>query len=157
MARILIVDDDSLVGGALGRLLAGIGHECTYAADASHARHQLQTSRFELMLCDINMPGESGIELARHVLKERTDDVAVVMATGVDDADVAETALELGAYGYLIKPAGRNDHRFERSAAAQSGDRSQTPSVSAGESRQRTDARASSLPRGNDPTSRQSC
>ena len=39
------------------------------------------------------------------------------MATAVDDADVAETALELGAYGYLIKPAGRNEVRITVSNA----------------------------------------
>ena len=116
MARILIVDDEPRIRDALGRILEGIGHECTRAASASQARDELRTSRFELVLCDINMPGESGLDLARHVLSEHAD-VAVVMATAVDDADVAETALELGAYGYLIKPTGRNELRITVSNA----------------------------------------
>ncbi len=116
MAWILIVDDEPQIREALGRLLKASGHECTYAENAAQARDELRKSPCELMLCDINMPGESGLELARYVLKECTD-VAVVMATAVDDADVAETALELGAYGYLIKPAGRNEVRITVSNA----------------------------------------
>jgi putative two-component system response regulator len=116
MARILIVDDEPQIRDALGHLLQGIGHECAYAASATQARAALQAVRYDLMLCDINMPGESGLELARQVLNEHAD-LAVVMATAVDDADVAETALELGAYGYLIKPAGRNEVRITVSNA----------------------------------------
>ena len=116
MARILIVDDEPQVRDALGHLLQGMGHECAFAASATQARAALEAIRYELMLCDINMPGESGLELARQVLKERSD-LAVVMATAVDDADVAETALELGAYGYMIKPAGRNEVRITVSNA----------------------------------------
>jgi len=116
MARILIVDDELQIREALGHLLEGVGHECTYAASATQAREELQRRPCELMLCDINMPGESGLELTRQVLEERAD-VAVVMSTAVDDTGVAETALELGAYGYLIKPAGRNELRIAVSNA----------------------------------------
>ena len=115
MARILIVDDEPQIRDALGHLLQGTGHECAYAASTTQARAALQAVRYELMLCDINVPGESGLELARQVLKEHAD-LAVVMATAVDDADVAETALELGAYGYMIKAAGRNEVRTTMSA-----------------------------------------
>jgi len=116
MAMILLVDDEPQVRDALGHLLAGMGHECVHAASAAEARTALRAIRYELMLCDINMPGESGLELARYVLREHTD-VAVVMATAVDDAEVAEVALELGAYGYLIKPAGSNELRITVSNA----------------------------------------
>jgi len=116
MARILVVDDDPKVRDALGNLIEGLGHDCTCVASASQARDELQAGRFDLMLCDINMPGESGLDLARHVLRSGPD-VAVVMATAVDNADVAETAIELGAYGYLIKPTGRNEMRITVSNA----------------------------------------
>jgi putative two-component system response regulator len=108
MATILIVDDDPQIRDVLGRILESVGHECTHAASAAEARAALQAGHCELMLCDINMPGESGLALAQHVLKQRAN-VAVVMATAVDSTGVAEAALELGAYGYLIKPAGRNE------------------------------------------------
>ena len=71
MARILIVDDEPQVRDSLGHLLQGMGHECAFAASATQARAALEAIRYELMLCDINMPGESGLELARQVLKER--------------------------------------------------------------------------------------
>ena len=116
MARILIVDDEPHFRTALGHLLKGSGHDCTYAGNAEEAKDSLKKSSFDLMLCDIKMPGESGLELAREVLQER-EDIAVIMSTAVDDTDVAQTALELGAYGYLIKPAGRNEIRIAVSNA----------------------------------------
>ncbi|MFH1811403.1 MAG: HD domain-containing phosphohydrolase [Pseudomonadota bacterium] len=116
MARILIVDDELQIGRVLSRLLEGGGHTCVHVECTQAAREALAASSFELMLCDINMPGESGLDLARSVLKQR-DDVAVVMSTAVDDAEVAEVALEFGAYGYLIKPASRNQVRITVSNA----------------------------------------
>ena len=116
MARILIVDDEPHIRTALGHLLKGSGHDCTYAGNAKEAKEALKKSPVDLMLCDIRMPGDSGLELARDVLQER-EDIAVIMSTAVDDTDVAQTALELGAYGYLIKPAGRNEIRIAVSNA----------------------------------------
>ena len=56
----------------------------------------------------MNMPGESGLELARELLTDKND-IAVVMVTGEDDADLAQTAIALGAYGYMIKPFKPNE------------------------------------------------
>jgi len=107
MAKILIVDDEDRVRRSLAHLLGRGGHECLQAGNAAQAREVLARNPCELMLCDLNMPGESGLDLARDVLS-RGDDVAVVMLTAVDNTDMAEAAFELGAYGYLIKPASRN-------------------------------------------------
>jgi len=103
MARILIVDDEPDVRAALERLLRGDGHLAQHAGDLTEARRLLAEESFELALCDVHMPGESGLELVRQVLSERAD-VAMVMVTGADDPGLAETALELGAYGYVVKP-----------------------------------------------------
>jgi len=108
MAKILIVDDEAQIRKSLGHLLAREGYECSFAASTSQALDELQKGPCDLLLCDINMPGESGLVLARKALTEHTD-MAVVMVTAVDDTTVAETALEIGAYGYLIKPVGRNE------------------------------------------------
>ena len=116
MAKVLIVDDEAEIQVAFGRLLKRSGHECTFASSASEAREQIERDSFDLMLCDINMPDESGLELTRKVLQER-DDIAVVMATAVDDTAVAEEALELGAYGFLIKPSSRSELRIAVSNA----------------------------------------
>jgi putative two-component system response regulator len=78
------------------------------AADATEARRHLQAQEFALILCDVNMPGESGLDLVRHVLREYPL-TAAVMVTGLDDPQLAGIALEHGAYGYIIKPFESNE------------------------------------------------
>jgi len=63
------------------------------------------------VLCDVNMPDGSGIDLLRTISAQRPD-IATVMVTGHDDARLAETALDLGAYGYVIKPFAPNELRI---------------------------------------------
>ena len=103
MAHVLIVDDEPEIRELLGRLLRDDGHSTDFASDGAMARRKLEEETFELVLCDVNMPGESGFELVRHVIGKH-DDTAVVMVSGVDDPRLAESALELGAYGYVVKP-----------------------------------------------------
>ncbi len=104
LARILVVDDDDLVRKLLVRILTRAGHTCVGAANAPEARRLLaESDAFEVLISDVNMPGESGLELVREALETHRD-VAVVMITGADDPDLATTALELGAYGYVLKP-----------------------------------------------------
>ncbi|MDE3225110.1 MAG: response regulator [Nitrospirota bacterium] len=107
-ANILIVEDEDATRRLLGRLLEGYGYTCTLAADAQEARRQLGKQEFALILCDVNMPGESGLDLVRQILKEypRT---AAVMVTGLDDPQLANMALESGAYGYILKPFETNE------------------------------------------------
>ncbi len=103
MARILIVDDEPGVREALRRLVADEGHVATVAGDTTEARAELGSASFELILCDVNLPGESGLELVRDVVAIRTG-IAFLMVSGADDPQLAETALALGAYGYIVKP-----------------------------------------------------
>ena len=103
MAHVLIVDDEKGVRDLLRRVLEADGHTTATAPDVATARDELRRDRFELVLCDVNMPGESGIDLVRDALSEHLD-LAVLMVSGMDDPQLAETALELGAYGYVVKP-----------------------------------------------------
>jgi putative two-component system response regulator len=103
LARILIVDDEPAIRSALQRLVKADGHVTAVAADAEEARMHLARDAYELVLCDVNMPGEGGLGLARDVLSDGGS-IAVVMISGADDPRLAETALELGAYGYVVKP-----------------------------------------------------
>lgn len=108
MASILIVDDEEQIRRMLSRILERHGYACTVAADAREARKCLEAQAFDLVLSDVNMPGESGVELARHIDSEY-EDTAVIMATGVDDPQVADTAIQVGIYGYIIKPLDMNE------------------------------------------------
>ena len=108
MANILVVDDEESIRHLLGRMLLMGGYKCTLAADAAEARKFIKDRNFELILCDITMPGESGIDFIRYVAAEYPD-TATMMVTAVDDPEIAETALEVGIYGYLIKPFNANE------------------------------------------------
>jgi putative two-component system response regulator len=100
---VLIVDDEAGVRESSARILRAQGFDCELAADAAAAREVLQQRSFDVALLDVNMPGESGIELLAH-LRVEYPTLAVLMVTGEDDLGLATTAIELGAYGYLVKP-----------------------------------------------------
>ena len=106
--QIMIVDDEEPVRRLLGHMLKMNGDTCTLAADAKEARTFLKDQKFDLILCDVNMPGESGIDFIRYVLSVYPE-TAVIMVTAEDDPDVADSALEIGAYGYIIKPFESNE------------------------------------------------
>jgi putative two-component system response regulator len=102
-ARILVVDDEEPIARLLARVLDQHGYTCTTVASAAAARAALEATPFELMLCDVTMPGETGLELIRDVLGKH-DGLAAIMVTAHDDAALADQALDLGAYGYVTKP-----------------------------------------------------
>jgi len=108
MARILVVDDEAAIRRLLGEMLDMSGYKCALAADAADARTFIRDQGFDLILCDVNMPGESGLDLIRYVLAEHQE-TAVIMVSAVDDTDIAETALQIGAFGYIIKPFRHNE------------------------------------------------
>lgn len=106
MARVLIVDDDDLLRRSLRRTLERAGHTVDEASDVESARAALARSEPDLVFCDLNMPGESGLELVRSL---NDTGIAVVMLTGLDDPAIADEALATGAYSYLVKPLGPNE------------------------------------------------
>ena len=108
MPQILIVDDDEAICRLISRLLNTKEYGCTIANDAGDAHNEMKDQNFDLILCDINMPGESGIDFIRYSLGKHPE-TAVIMVTGVDDQKIADTALTIGAYGYVIKPFKPNE------------------------------------------------
>jgi putative two-component system response regulator len=108
VARVLVVDDEAPIRRLLTRLLARHGYECTEAADTLEARSKLDGDEFQLVLTDMNMPGDSGMELIQDVIANHPN-TATVMVTGQDDTALANAALELGAYGYVVKPFQGNE------------------------------------------------
>ncbi|MBI5585147.1 MAG: PAS domain S-box protein [Deltaproteobacteria bacterium] len=105
--KILIVDDESSLRSVLQKLLAPQGYTCFQAADAPAAQVILDREKIDLVLCDLQMPGESGLDLSRWIKKEHPNS-AIIMVTGVDDPQQAQIALEIGVYGYIVKPFERN-------------------------------------------------
>jgi putative two-component system response regulator len=106
--RVLVVDDEEPMRRLIARIVDRAGHAVETAADAAEARMWLANSDFALVICDLSMPGESGSDLIRW-LRTAHPEIAVLMATGTDDREVADTVLASGAYGYLLKPFKRNE------------------------------------------------
>jgi len=108
LPRILVVDDEEEVRRLLARLLERAGYSCEVARDATEAQELLTKGDFDLLLTDMDMPGESGLDLIRKT-SAKYPELATVMITGLDDTALATSALELGAYGYIIKPFESNE------------------------------------------------
>lgn len=100
--HLLAVDDRPEVVRLIERSL-GEDYACEAATSVAEARAKLAEEPFELALCDIQMPGTSGLVLVEEIAGEHPE-IAIVMVTGVDDPEIAERAFQLGAQGYLVKP-----------------------------------------------------
>ena len=101
-ARVLAVDDRAEQLRIAERALGG-NFEFSFARNVEEARERLAAGSFELAICDIEMPGESGLVLVEELADTRPE-IAVIVVTGIDDVAVAERAFGLGANGYLVKP-----------------------------------------------------
>lgn len=100
---VLVVDDEEPIRDALRRFLARDGFEAHVAASADEALAALQQHRIALMLCDIRMPGMSGIDLVPQALRVDPD-LAILMLSAVNDATTAALCMQRGAMDYLTKP-----------------------------------------------------
>ncbi|MEW6347493.1 MAG: HD domain-containing phosphohydrolase [Thermodesulfobacteriota bacterium] len=106
--KILIVDDEPHIRELLSRWLEAEGYECDLASDGDMALGRLGTDDFQLAIIDIMMPGMNGVDLLT-AIRALYRNVAVVMVTAVDDRKTAVLTLEIGAYGYVIKPFHKNE------------------------------------------------
>jgi putative two-component system response regulator len=109
--HVLVVEDDRDIQALLLQMLEGAGYQCASAFDAEEARSMCATRNFELVLTDVGLPGESGLALAEHLLAEHPE-TAAVLVTGLDDAELADRAVDLGTHGYVIKPLRPNEVLF---------------------------------------------
>jgi putative two-component system response regulator len=107
-ATVLVVDDDSAIRRMIARILERAGHSCFEASDPRAALGLADVHPFALVMCDVNMPGGSGLELVRD-LRARHPDIAVLMVSGMDDPQTAALAIDSGAYGYIVKPFETNE------------------------------------------------
>jgi len=108
VSEILIVDDDKALRRWEERVVRDQGYSCDSACDAHAGREQLRQHSYKLALLDVNMPGESGMDLLAHIRRDYPE-IAVMMVTGEDSTKLAMSAIELGAYGYLVKPIGAGE------------------------------------------------
>jgi DNA-binding response OmpR family regulator len=101
--RVLIVEDDPLVGDAVRRALETAGFAADLVGTAESARSALQAEPFDLAVVDIGLPRENGLRLLQG-LRSRGTIVPVLMLTARDGLSDRVTALDLGADDYVTKP-----------------------------------------------------
>lgn len=101
--KILVVDDEETIRLALSKFLRSRGYIVDTADAAPAAIEYLQAGHYSLMLCDIRMPGMSGLELVP-LARKADPTLAVIMLTALNDAPTATESLSAGAMEYLTKP-----------------------------------------------------
>jgi PAS domain S-box-containing protein len=109
-AHILIVDDESSVLAVERQMLESLGYEVTCCASAVEALalHRQDPQRFDALLTDQTMPRQTGIELAREMLRLRSD-LPVILCTGYSEAVTPETTLAFGIKECLYKPVNKRE------------------------------------------------
>ena len=107
-SKILVVDDEPDFCEALRDLLEGSGFSVTEAYNGDQALEAYKRERPDVVLLDVRMPGQSGLEVLKEI-GQQTHDALVIMTTAVDEVATAVEAMKLGAYDYLVKPIS-NEH-----------------------------------------------
>lgn len=102
-ARILVVDDEDTIRLVLAKYLRTRGFDVATAESGEAALEALSEHRFDLMLCDVRMPGLSGVETLAPA-REIDPDLGIVMLSAVNDAPTAADAMAQGVLDYLTKP-----------------------------------------------------
>ncbi len=100
--HLLVVDDDRRIRALLSRFLLAEGYRVSTADTAADARAKLEGLKFDLLILDVMMPGESGFDFARTF--RATSTVPILMLTARDEAESRIMGLEIGADDYLAKP-----------------------------------------------------
>jgi two-component system torCAD operon response regulator TorR len=101
-SHVLVVEDDEVTRAKLAGYLEAAGHRVSEAADGADMREAFAAEQIDLVLLDINLPGEDGLDLTRDI--RRRSDVGIILVTGrTDDVDRI-VGLEIGADDYVTKP-----------------------------------------------------
>ena len=103
LPHLLVVDDDTRLRALLARYLGGQGHVVTTAASAAEARACMRSLAFDLLVLDIMMPGQNGLDFAK-ALRAEGSDMPILMLTARSEAEERIAGLEAGADDYLPKP-----------------------------------------------------
>jgi DNA-binding NtrC family response regulator len=103
MACVLVVDDDAGIRESAVKALEKTGHRTLQAADAAEAQRMLRDHRVDVVVSDIYMPGQDGLELLQSI-SERRDGPRVILMTARGSIETTALAHRAGAFDYLAKP-----------------------------------------------------
>ena len=106
MAKILIIDDEASIRRTLREILEYEKYKVEDAADGNEGLEKIKNDQFDMILCDIKMPGKDGIEVLQEALK--VTDSPIVMISGHGNIETAVEAIKIGAFDYIAKPLDLN-------------------------------------------------
>ena len=107
MASILVIDDERAIRNTLKEVLEYEKHEVDLAEDGHAGLEMLNDKNYDIVLCDIKMPGMDGMEVLDQVMSSLID-AQVIMITGHGTVDTAVEAIKKGAYDFIEKPLDLN-------------------------------------------------
>ena len=103
VSRVLVADDEPAFALPLAELLRREGFAAEAALDANAVRRMLEATGHDVLVADINMPGNAGLELVRE-LAGGENAIPIILLTGSPTVATAARAVQLGALAYLLKP-----------------------------------------------------
>lgn len=107
MADVIVVDDDVALSGMIEDFLSMQGHRIRCAASGEALNAQMQAQPADLIILDLNLPGEDGLSIARRMRDHH--DLGIIMLTGAADLVDRVVGLEIGADDYVTKPFSLNE------------------------------------------------
>lgn len=107
MSRILVIDDERSIRNTLKDILEYEKYEVDLAEDGTKGIEKVKTSEYDIVLCDIKMPGLDGIDVLEQ-LAEIAPDTPVVMISGHGNIDTAVESIKKGAFDFIEKPLDLN-------------------------------------------------
>ena len=103
-ARVLIVDDDATALALMRAALKKSGFDVSTAASGQAALDAFDSSTFDMVMLDVDMPEMSGYEVCQRLRKKADPLLPIVMVTGLDDVNSVEAAYQSGATDFIAKP-----------------------------------------------------
>ncbi len=125
--HLLVIDDDTRIRTLLKQYLTENGFRVSVAGNADEARRKLVGLDFDLLIVDVMMPGESGVDLTRSLREQKT--VPILMLTALSETDSRIAGLEAGADDYLPKPFDPRELILRINNILRRGGPQQTPKV----------------------------
>jgi CheY-like chemotaxis protein len=115
--RVMVLDDEPIVGKRLQPALAKYGFEVEVFTDPTEALARFDEQQFDIVVTDLRMEGVDGIEILEHVMS-RSKNTRVILITGYATVEVAREALVKGAFDFIAKPFKPKDLRAVINKAA---------------------------------------
>jgi len=101
--KIIVVDDEAIVGRCCREILAADGHEVCVASTGEEALRKIENDDFDVALVDLKIPGSGGLKLVR-AIRKASQQTEVVVITGYPSIENAKESIRLGAFDYVTKP-----------------------------------------------------